>query len=271
MSGRVVAATLLVRGRGWALGLVGVLTFSLACLALGQWQFDRHQNKVLRNQRIDANYDSPPLNLSQVLPEPSSTLSPERAWQPVRVQGQYLAVDTVVVRNRPLRGDFGYEVLVPLSLPDGTALMIDRGWIPNGDNGSAPDSVPAVPAGQVSVVVRLRTGEPDLERAPIPGQASSIDLTELSQRLRLRLFDAYGVLADEQPTVSPAPTTLPRPDQDLGPHLAYAVQWWAFALAGPVLFGRALDREANQSPTLAGPVRRRRPTDEDYEDALTGG
>jgi cytochrome oxidase assembly protein ShyY1 len=271
VSERVVAATRLLCRRGWTLGLIGVLAFSAGCLALGQWQFDRHQNKALRNQRIDANYASQPLTLSQVLSDPSSPLLPDRIWQPVRVAGEYLAADTVVVRNRPLRGVFGYEVLVPLVLPDGTALLVDRGWIPNGENGSAPDSVPPVPSGTVTVVVRLRTGEPNLDRAPIPGQASSIDLTELAQRFRLRLFGAYGVLAEEQPTAPQTPASLPRPDEDLGPHLAYAVQWWAFALAGPVLFARALDREATQSPTVAGPVRRHRPTDEDYEDALTGG
>ncbi len=296
MTTRIGAALRLLPERGWALGLVAVLAFGLGCLGLGQWQFGRHQDKVLRNQRIDDNYASSPVALPEVLAGPTTSLSPDRLWRPVRLQGRYLVGDTVVVRNRPFHGAFGYEVLVPLQLADGTAVMVDRGWIPNGDKGSAPDSVPAAPTGPVELVARLRLGEPDLGRAPIPGQASSIDLTELAQRLHLTLYQAYGVLAQESPAPSPAPVLLARPDEDLGPHLAYAVQWWAFALAGPVLFGRALDREAGlragpggsgsggsqsggsdpRGPTSGGlrPAtgsRRRRPSDEEYEDALTGG
>ena len=271
MNARIRAALRLLRRRGWALGLVGVLAFSLGCLGLGQWQFGRHQDKTLRNQRIDANYSATPVALSQVLAGPAVPLPLDRLWQPVLLQGRYLAGDTVLVRNRPLHGSFGYEVLVPLQLTDGSTVVVDRGWIPNGAVGSAPDSVPQAPPGPVQVVVRLRAGEPNLERAPIPGQSSSIDLTELSHRFALPLYQAYGVLAQESPAASPAPELLPHPDEDLGPHLAYAVQWWAFAVAGPVLFGRALDRETHLAPAATEPRRRRRPSDEEYEDALTGG
>ena len=46
---------------------------------------------------------------------------------------------------------------------------------------------------------------------------------------------AYGVLAAEDPAPAAAPTLLERPDGDLGPHLAYAVQWWLGAVVVYVL------------------------------------
>ena len=101
------------------------------------------------------------------------------------------------------------------------------------------------------------------------------------------ITDAYGDLAAEEPE-SPRPVALPEPDKSLGPHLSYAVQWWAFALffPGALIYRtrRTLqDLEADENaPDDAGtPLRentdhrprrpaptRRRGLDEEEEDAL---
>jgi len=102
-----------------------------------------------------------------------------------------------------------------------------------------------------------------------------------------------------------APTLIPKPDDDLGPHLSYAVQWWAGAVAAYVLLGVYARREvegraglgpadrpgaagdsgssgsSGSSGEPAGPgarrpaeatarSRRRGPTDEEWEDGLGG-
>ena len=53
-----------------------------------------------------------------------------------------------------------------------------------------------------------------------------------------------------------APTPLPRPDVGLGPHLAYAVQWWGFAAVALVVPFVAAGREVRRrSPAAAPPAR----------------
>ena len=256
----------LLRTRGWVAGLLAVVGFSACCGFLGRWQYGRHLDRVAANTLVDANYAAAPLALTDVLPGPDAALPPSRVWQPVTVTGSYLPGGTVLVRNRPLDGVYGYEVLVPLRTGGGDLLLVDQGWIPNGRNGSAPDRVPPSPDGQVTVTARLRPGEPDLGRAPVPGQAASIDLAGIGAGLPGKGYRAYGVL------VAPATrgiTPLPRPDEDLGPHLAYAVQWWGFALAAPLLFGRALLVRGRATPVARSG--RRRVSDEEWEDALTAG
>lgn len=277
-AGHVRHSLSLLRERGWAAGALFVVVLSVAFVWLGDWQFGRHETKVVRNERIDTNYFAPPVPLTSVLASPSTPLPPREQWRPVQVRGTYEPDRTVLVRNRPLRGVFGYEVIVPLRQADGSAVLVDRGWIPNGRTGAEPDSVPAPPTGTVTVVVRLRPGEPPLDRDPPPGQELRIDLARIAAGTGGPVYQAYGVLASEDPTPSEAPTLLPHPDEDLGPHLSYSFQWAVFALAAYVVFGYYLSKEARRrdgvepAPLLASRPRRRRsgPTDEEWEDAANG-
>ena len=89
------------------------------------------------------------------------------------------------------------------------------------------------------------------------------------------------MLAQEQPAPAAAPALIPRPDEDLGPHLAYAIQWWLGAVAVYVLLVVYARKEAQRRllPAEAGPAPaepasratgrrsgRRELTDEEWED-----
>jgi hypothetical protein len=166
-------------------------------------------------------------------------------------------------------------------------LLVDRGWIPNGASGARPDAVPPPPSGTVTVVARLRPTEPPEARTPPPGQELRIDVPRITSPITRALGTravtrAYAVLASEDPRPAAAPTLLPRPDGDLGPHLAYAVQWWAGALVLYVLLVVYAAKEAARraggdgsgpASRAAVPVpgpqarsRRRGLTDEEWED-----
>ncbi|HEY6796486.1 MAG TPA: SURF1 family protein [Kineosporiaceae bacterium] len=263
-----IRATLTVlRERFWLRLAVAVVLLSVAFFFLGRWQLGRHEAKVARNDRINANYSAAPIPLPAVLPAPDTPLPVDREWTQVRLTGSYESDRQRLIRNRPVNGDFGYEVLVPLRLPSGSTFLVDRGWLPPGEDFVRPDTVPAPPSGQVSVVVRLRPGEPPLDRTPPPGQELRIDLGRLATVAGGTVYrGAYGVLASENPAPATAPTLLPRPDEDLGPHLAYAVQWWigdvaAYVLLGYYLVAEVRRRHERPAPTgsAAVPVGRRQP------------
>ncbi|MEO6143945.1 MAG: SURF1 family protein [Dermatophilaceae bacterium] len=229
-----------VISRRWLTALAVAALFAVACAYLGRWQWHRHEDKAASAQRINSNYFASPVPLSKVLPRPESPLPRAEEWSPVRASGRYAALSLMLVRNRPNNGVFGYEVVVPLELADGTSLLVDRGWIPNGRSAAEPSMVPATPAGEVTVTGWLRLGEPSLKRQMPSGRLASINLAEAQAQTGASLYGAYLIMQAE---VGPPgeqierPQPLERPDTDEGPHLAYALQWW---LAGPVGFALIL-------------------------------
>jgi cytochrome oxidase assembly protein ShyY1 len=264
------------------MGLLVVL-LSVACVFLGRWQWGRHEGKVAMASQIDRTYDAPPVPLAQLLPDPTAPLPGIDEWRPVRERGTYVPSGAVVVRNRPnANGEYGYEVVVPFRIDDGPVLLVDRGWIPNGASGARPDVVPPPPPREVTIVARLRPGEPPSDSVAPQGQAERIDVPRLTAPLGpAAVTHAYAVLASEDPAPANAPAVLPRPDEDLGPHLAYAIQWWLGAVVVYVLLvvyaRKEAQRRAGAEPAAVSaprPVparrsrrsRRRELTDEEWED-----
>jgi cytochrome oxidase assembly protein ShyY1 len=248
--------------------LLVAVVVALGCVGLGRWQWHRYEGKHQRNELVTRNYDAAPVPLAQLLPSPDSRFDPTMQWRPVRVTGTYDVAATTLVRNRARDiGDtgptFGYEVLVPLRLDDGSALLVDRGWVPNGTSGShpgqEPDSVPAPPPGRVEVLARLRPGEP-VKHGDVPaGQVASIDLGQVARATGERLYPAYGVLAKETPSAADAPALLGRPELDGGEgvNVSYAVQWVVFALLalGFPFWWLRRQRQQAEHPELRTPVR----------------
>ena len=135
------------RWLGWFLLVV---LASLACLWLGQWQWGRYEDRSARAERIESHYEADPVPVTEVLTDDPVAIDDE--WTRVRATGSYDTGHQVLVRNRPLDGTYGYEVLLPLRLEGGGTLLVDRGWVPNSPKGAdvAPD-VPPAPDGTVTV------------------------------------------------------------------------------------------------------------------------
>lgn len=243
----------LLREPRWLRGLALAVLVALVCCALGRWQWHRREERLAANAPLVQNYDRPAEPVASVLPA-GSELAASDTWTPVRVTGTYDTDATVLVRNRPRDDQFGYEVLVPLVQADGSALLVDRGWLPAGaDSAERPDSVPAPPQGEVTVVARLRPWEDD-KRGRVPaGQVTSIAPDTVTAAVDQavddppRLLGGYALLASETPASGVEPTTVPlaaeRPEVDEGPHLAYTVQWFGFALTALVVWVVAGRRE----------------------------
>jgi cytochrome oxidase assembly protein ShyY1 len=281
----LLGALRLLRERGWLLTLLGVIALSVAFVRLGEWQHDRYLAKAERNHWIDANYSAAPVPLASLLPAVDTTLATDLQWRSATVSGSYQADAQVLVRNRSLGSAAGFEVIVPLRLADGPTLWIDRGWLPLGTTGDVPDHIPEPPTGPVHLVVRLLRPEPPLDRAPPAGQVWRINPAALAALSPGPSYQAYGVLVSDSPAADPAPAPLPRPDEDLGPHLGYAWQWWMFAVAGFLVLGYYLLREARLRSGNPEPLRvrlpalvsamtrsgRGEPSDEEWEDAADRG
>ena len=277
------------RWLGW---FVLVCILAAACVGLGLWQMDRRADSLADSERIESNYDAAPVAYSDARGYFDS-FDESAEWKPVTLTGSYDSAEQRIVRNRPLKGRPGYEVLVPLKLEDGTAVVVNRGWLPIGDDEAGrPDTIPAAPEGRVTVVARIKPAEPALTRSAPEGQLPSIDLAAYAEQLDYPLHQgSYGLMASEDPSASVVPEAAPRPEVDEGLHLSYGLQWYGFGLMmflGLAYAARqeALNRyydgvedeeeddedeiiAANPAPSRRRPPRKKRgPTGEEEEDAI---
>lgn len=237
--------------RRWLGLLVSAVVVAAACVALGRWQLDRLGERHQRNDLLSRNLDRAPV-------DPDTLLAVGRGpregdvWSRVRVTGRYDLDGQLLVRLRPMDGTVGYDVLTPMVTDEGPALLVNRGWLPRDPDAPGSDlpAVPDPPAGSVTVVARVRPSEPaSTTGTPPAGQVSRIDVSEIAKTLPYPVYGGYGELTSEQPAPAEAPQPRPAPEPSEGAHLAYAFQWFLFAvlaLGGFVLLSRreAEDREA---------------------------
>ncbi|MET0481274.1 MAG: SURF1 family protein [Mycetocola sp.] len=266
--------------RRWFGYLAVALVFAVVCVLLSNWQLSRLEEKRLSNSRVIDNYDAAPVPLTDVLDDEDSWHD-DATWTPVEVTGSYLEDEQVLVRNRPRNGQPGFEVLTPLQLTDGSVFIIDRGWLPTGNEQDYPDAVPAPPSGEVTVTARLKPGEPALQGRGAPdGQIATVELSQFSDRLDAPVYTGgYGLLDSETPAPADArPYPAFKPELDEGSHLSYALQWLVFGLLGFAFLAYAVREEyrhlnaddPDEQARAAQRARKReaRRTDSDVEDDL---
>ncbi len=257
-------------------GVALAVVFAVVCILLGRWQWGRYEDKQVRAAAVTAHYAAPPVPLASTVGR--LPLSEDDQWLRVTTTGRYAASQQLLVRNRALDGKPGLEVLVPLDLEGALAghrLLVDRGWVQNADSASQLPSVPSAPTDEVTVQGWLRSGEADLGKDLPAGQLASINIGNVQAQTGGALLDTYLVLESEAtPAGSPArPAPLAAPDTDLGPHQAYAFQWWLTSVFGFVLVGyrlRVAAADAREcAPEMAGaapPVKARKVRIWDEED-----
>lgn len=219
-----------LRSRRWFGYYALIAVFSIVCVLLGNWQFDRRAQAQAEIARIDKNYDAAPIPVEAALHSHESFDIDANKWQPVVLTGTYLG-EPFLARNRPGEQGVGSILIHPLRLADGTLFFVDRGWIPVSAAEGLPDDLPMPSGGDVEVVVRLRASEAPVQGRESTGQTlASINASELSETLQQPAYTgAYGQLISETPAGEHG-TLPPKPERDEGPHLSYALQWYVFIL-----------------------------------------
>jgi len=224
--------------RWWVTSLLVLFGIGLT-IRLGIWQVDRYLGNKAFAAHLAAMQSAPPLTLGAGL-QPAGLTGME--YRTVQATGTYDFTHQIAVNNQiwaqSWGNDTGYILVTPLLVPDGSAVLVDRGWIPLKDNTPASwrqfDTPGTV---TVSGVLRLPAvpqmgGELDPTLAP--GQ-TSLDLWNLVNIDRLQKQMPYPILPVyiEQAPVGDN-TVLPfraLPDPDLseeGINVGYATMWFIF-------------------------------------------
>ena len=251
--------------RRWLGWLILVIVFSVACVSLSNWQFNRRAEALSKIEQITKNYDAPAVGIDGVATE--SKFDARNEWRPVKLNGHYLPSNAVLVRNRPLDGNPGFLQLVPFQLMDGRLVAIERGWLPTDDKYSAPKNVPLPSDQDQTVIARIRPAEPTLDRSAPVGQLGTINVESLvkSQHIKDKIFTTiYLRMATESIPAAANPKQLAKPQLDEGNHLSYALQWIMFALMAisALIWGIKKEREAQGGKSL---TKRKRVGDADAE------
>ncbi|PQZ87342.1 cytochrome oxidase biogenesis protein Surf1, facilitates heme A insertion [Arthrobacter sp. MYb227] len=236
---RFLAST---RWIGW---LLLVCLFASVFTFLGKWQMDRREGALVEISHVQRNFDAPAIPFAEAK-NYFQNMPAEAKWTPVSLEGSYLSDDQIIVRNRISGSRPGYEQLVPFRTTDGTTVIVNRGFLPIGNNNPGqPDLIPAPPEGNVKISVRLKAGEPKLDRGAPEGQLASIDLPTYQEKLDYPIATgAFGLMFLEDPAAADAPAQLQRPEEDEGPHLSYMFQWFAFGVLVFIGFGYAAKQQA---------------------------
>ncbi len=222
--------------RRWALLALAVAVIAYGSWWLGEWQFDRLEERKDRNAVIRVNEEREPAPVEDVL-TPGGAVADTDEWRVVTATGEYAVDDTVVVRYRTREGAAGVDVVVPLVTADGTALLVDRGWLATQAAGTAPPSVPEPPAGEVTVTGYVRADGEGSSTGVVDQQTRAISSAAIGGALDREVYRGFVELRSEDPGPATPLEPVELPELDNGPHFFYGLQWWFFGLLALGGFG----------------------------------
>jgi cytochrome oxidase assembly protein ShyY1 len=232
---------------------------------LALWQLRRLHERQSFNDQVRTRTAAAAQPYDAVIP-PGTTVDGARPqeWKTVTATGTFDTGAQVLIRNRSLDGAPGFHVVTPLRRPDGSAVLVLRGWIPLTTSNSTVPDVPPPPAGTVTLTGRVRpTQNPGALAARDPatgilGTLARVDIPRIQQQTAYPVAPAYVEMLSSTPAPAAAlPALVPLPTLDDGPHLSYAVQWCIFsacAVVGWVLVVRKSAKARDQAAAKAGPA-----------------
>lgn len=228
---------------------VVVVVVAIVFINLGLWQLSRLDERQLENTVGESRHLADPVPLEGLLLGAGADVD-SLTYRRAIAEGVYQPDDEVLIRSQVYRGEAGFHVITPL-LNEGEAVLVNRGWIP-----LVLDDVPitqAPPPPGAVVVEGWLSGTK--ERGPLGPEdpfdgrlaaLSRIDIDRIQQQVDYLL--APVVINPSVDGESGLPRAVAAPTfDDEGPHLAYAIQWFAFALIGVVGYFFLMRRTVQKS------------------------
>lgn len=202
-------------------------------IALGLWQLEREQQKIVTEKVYETRNASEPIDVSSI-----DWASSDLNWIAVTATGFFDNTRQLLLDNRILNSVVGYEVLAPF-YTDGRVLLVNRGWIAQGQS---RQSLPELALTEDRVTITGHIYVPDGELMILgaeeavteswPKVIQSVDIQTLSSVMD-EAFETHVVRLDENSTAvlqTDWTAINMRPEV----HRAYAVQW--FVMASVLMF-----------------------------------
>ena len=229
--------------RRWIVLLAAVALAGLTA-RLGFWQLDRAAQKEGLQAAIDSRRVLPPLAADALADDERQAA--EQHHRRIELRGRWLPQHTVFLENRQMQGRPGFFVLTPLLLPDGSAVVVQRGWVPRDIRDRTLVQAPALPDGEIRLEARIapppaRLYEFDEGATGVIRQNLLLPGYALETGLRLRPLSVMQLSPAAPPGgAAPAADGLarewPAPAADVHKHYGYAFQWFALCALTILLY-----------------------------------
>jgi surfeit locus 1 family protein len=243
------------RTRSLLLTLASLLS-ALVFARLGVWQLGRLEERRALNRPAMAARELPIMSLDDPV-EAAGLARTGADNRRLRVTGRYDHAAEIIIRGEREGGVPGVRIVTPLRPMRGdTAVLVLRGFVAAPEGRSVPISAVEEPG--VREVVGIALVQPD---SGVPGEPAERDGRLTWRRLDLRAvrerlpYPVHGFLLRQLP--DSALPALPRrdapPQLSDGPHLGYAMLWFALAATALVVGAlRGLQRRDSREAGAAG-------------------
>ncbi|PYG00645.1 Cytochrome oxidase assembly protein ShyY1 [Georgenia satyanarayanai] len=251
--------------------LLLVVVVASVCTRLGFWQLDRAGIRGQEAARIEREelMAAPAVPITEVL-APQTAFGAEHFGRRVSLEGRFDPEQQVLVAGRTVGGRDALMVVTAFHVDggphDGAIMPVLRGWLRTADRleaGAAggTDVTAPPPTARLEIVGVLSDSEAAGESGLPEGFAGGISAGELAGLWGTPMYSAYLVLEEPAQPGGLAPAPSPVDELDVDPNLqslAYAVEWWAFALFAVVFWVKIL-RDDVREGRLAQADRARAP------------
>lgn len=209
--------------------LLAALAVAALTARLGVWQLDRAAQKSQLQQALDQRSAMAPLTAAE-LPRRAAEV-PALQHRRVVLRGQWLSGASVYLDNRPMNGRAGFYLVTPLRLDDGSAVLVQRGWLPRDMQDRTRVATPPETAASAVVLGRIAPALARLYEFDAAASGSirqNLDIGAYARETGLRLRP----LAIVQDAAAANATDgllrqWPQAAADVHKHYGYAVQWFA--------------------------------------------
>ena len=217
--------------RSGAVVLLAALGLAALTARLGFWQLDRAAQKAAIQAAVDSRRELPPLlaaDLARTLEQADA-----QHHRRIELQGTWLEPKTVYLDNRPMAGRVGFVVVTPFALPDGRAVLVQRGWLPRDLMDRTRMAPYTTATGSQRVVGRI--APPPGRLYEFDGAASgpirqNLDLPSYARETGLDLMPlSIQQVGDTQPATDGLLRDWPVVAAGIHKHYGYAFQWFALS------------------------------------------
>jgi len=228
----------------WLITALVVGLLAAVFVRLGFWQLDRLEERRQQNLIGEERVAAAPVDLASLLEDVDGDLA-STEYRRVSVEGVFDVAEEVLIRSQVELGQAGFHVITPISSDEHWSVLVNRGWVPLSMD--QPPVAAGAPPGEVEVEgwIHLSQTKPALGPEDPPGELSvfnRVDIDRIAEQTAYPLAPVYMVLVGEESDDLPIPVDLPDFEEQ-GPHLAYAIQWFGFAVVGLVGFFFLLRRK----------------------------
>lgn len=242
--------------------LVIVVGLCLAILmGLGTWQMVRLQQKNALLLEIKSKISAPLTDLSTNWPQSESTWA-KLEYQPVQLKGQWLGLHSFKLIPRTYEGQVGYQWLVPLQLPDRQVVLVNRGFVPDGQAMLPPREGEEATIQGVGWIPPTKKPWQTPENIPSRGLWTWLDVEALKHEIGVQKMAPFVLYELRNPGSDDYPIGGQFPSPTHNRHAQYAMTWYmlasvllfiSFIAAGP----REHSSGGNSEGKIADPVAER--------------